>query len=439
MKAFENRYRLGFVVSIFLGLIVFCGESIASSEELASIRQAIREAGASWTAAENWITELPPAERKMLLGGNLPSPKDISPDDIIVWPEVPDPRAAASSMDWRNYGGHNWMTSVKNQKNCGSCAAFAACGAVEAGVRIAVTNPSLNIDLSEQHLFSCGGGSCTQGWYLDAAIDFFKSYGVPDEACLPYSAVDNNCSATCNDWQSRAVKISNWQWVTQATSNETAIKNALLERPIPCRMEVYEDFHYYTSGVYTQAWGSNLGGHFVVIVGWNDQENTWICKNSWGPNWGESGYFRIRRDQVLIGTFAVLTFYDSPPPPTPPPSQAQLYFRMPKTYFYPGDVFYVDAIIDNPGPTQYDAALFVALNIYDDFWFWPTWVHYPDGLSWGWIDMNHGAWYWEVMPAFQWPQIYASMSNLLLIGATLDNSMNHLLTNVAAQSWGFGY
>ncbi len=439
MKTFVYRYRLGLLLIVLVGLVVFCSESIASSEQLALIQQAIRETGASWTAGENWVTGLAPTERKLLLGGNESLPEDAFPDDIIVWPDTPDSRAAASSMDWRNYGGHNWMTPVKNQKSCGSCAAFAACGAVEAGARIAVTNPNLEIDLSEQHLFSCGGGSCAEGWTLSAAMDFFMSYGVPDENCLPYTATDNNCQATCSDWQSRAVKISHWQWITQTTSNETAIKNALLERPIPCRMVVYEDFYYYTSGVYTYTWGASQGGHFVVIVGWNDQENTWICKNSWRSDWGESGYFRIRRDQVSIGAYAILPFFDSSPPPTPPPSQAQLYFRMPKTYFYPGDVFYVHAIIDNPGPTKYDAALFVALNVYDDFWFWPTWVHYPDGLSWAWINMNHGAWYWEVMPAFEWPQIYASMSNLLLIGATLDNSMSHLLTNVAAQPWGFGF
>lgn len=35
------------------------------------------------------------------------------------------------------------------------------------------------------------------------------------------------------------------------------------------------------------------GGHEVAVVGWNDAQQYWIVKNSWGPWWGESGYFRV--------------------------------------------------------------------------------------------------------------------------------------------------
>lgn len=33
-----------------------------------------------------------------------------------------------------------------------------------------------------------------------------------------------------------------------------------------------------------------LGGHCIVIVGYTEAGD-WICRNSWGPNWGLSGYF----------------------------------------------------------------------------------------------------------------------------------------------------
>jgi hypothetical protein len=40
------------------------------------------------------------------------------------------------------------------------------------------------------------------------------------------------------------------------------------------------------------------GGHAVLIVGYDDDEEYFIVKNSWGTGWGESGYFRIDYSQL---------------------------------------------------------------------------------------------------------------------------------------------
>lgn len=34
-----------------------------------------------------------------------------------------------------------------------------------------------------------------------------------------------------------------------------------------------------------------LGGHAVLVVGWDDNKGVWEVRNSWGEGWGDLGYF----------------------------------------------------------------------------------------------------------------------------------------------------
>jgi C1A family cysteine protease len=36
-----------------------------------------------------------------------------------------------------------------------------------------------------------------------------------------------------------------------------------------------------------------LGGHAIVCVGYNDNTQQWIMRNSWSSSWGAKGYFYL--------------------------------------------------------------------------------------------------------------------------------------------------
>lgn len=54
----------------------------------------------------------------------------------------------------------------------------------------------------------------------------------------------------------------------------------------------------YKSGVYVKSPNAKLdGGHAVTLVGYGTEEGIdfWKIQNSWGPDWGEKGFFKIKR------------------------------------------------------------------------------------------------------------------------------------------------
>ena len=57
------------------------------------------------------------------------------------------------------------------------------------------------------------------------------------------------------------------------------------------------------SGVYQHVSGGYAGGHCVSLIGYDDAQGCWIAKNSWGTDWGESGYFKIAYGQCRIENY----------------------------------------------------------------------------------------------------------------------------------------
>jgi len=236
--------------------------------------------------------------------GEIPSNKNLPPGEVID-----GPANLLAALDWRNKDGYDWTTPIKDQGGCGSCYAFGAYGAMEACLDIRDNTPNRNIDLSEQLMVSCGpiwypgeimgcGGA-----YASGTFSFVEDFGAIPESCFPYTSGGGNvppCSDRCPDWQALTIHVVGCSRISEG--DITSIKNALINYgPVSASFAVYQDFYDdYNGGVYEHTYGELLGYHRVAIVGYNDNPGYWICKNSWGPGWGEDGWFMIAYGECEI-------------------------------------------------------------------------------------------------------------------------------------------
>ena len=205
--------------------------------------------------------------------------RDIALDVHTIW-------GTPASWNWRNVNGKNYTTPIQEQGDCGSCVAFGSTAALETTQMVADKAPGEAVKRSEADLFS-NGGNCSSGWTLEAADAVLQSKGCCLEACWPY----NGSKMSCCD-QNRLKIIS----ATRITSDAVAKQWISSNGAIQVAMEVDSDFFDYSGGVYSPEYGDYVGGHCVCIIGYDDVQGCWICKNSWGTEWGDPndpGWFKI--------------------------------------------------------------------------------------------------------------------------------------------------
>ncbi|XP_042873861.1 cathepsin L-like isoform X6 [Penaeus japonicus] len=213
-----------------------------------------------------------------------------------------------SSFDWRDHG---IVTPVKNQGMCGSCWAFSVTGNVEG--QWALKHKHL-YSLSEQELVDCDktDEGCNGGMPENAYEAIAKLGGLETENDYPYEAKDDQCH-----FNETKVKVT-VNGSVELPQNEDDLARWLVKHgPISIGINA-NALQFYVGGVsHPLRFLCNPKSldHGMLIVGYgvhttkylHRRQPYWIVKNSWGPDWGEQGYYRVYRGDGTCGVNQMAT------------------------------------------------------------------------------------------------------------------------------------
>ena len=240
-------------------------------------------------------------------------------------PSSPETRAKGSqrkltnyklpmNFSWRNKDGTNFLTNIRNQhipQYCGSCWAHATTSALSDRIKIARNAAWPDINLAPQVLISCEmkDQGCHGGEPIQA-YEYIYLNGITDETCSSYTARghDNGheCSAmtickNCDPHEPCYIpdtypvyNIKDYGWFH---GEENMMQEIYSNGPISCGIAATEEFHSYKGGIFQDKTGLMDVNHEISLIGFGEENGVkyWVGRNSWGENWGESGFFRLIR------------------------------------------------------------------------------------------------------------------------------------------------
>ena len=278
------------------------------------INQNIYNLGQKWVAGETSISKLSYQEKKRLFGGSVPNFQGFEyyVGGVFVLPGAKDDLDSrdtqleylslqesqyASEFSWKNRHGEDWVTPVKNQGGCGSCWAFASAAATELLVNL-YYNKHLDYDLSEQNLVSCVTGSCSQKGNYVSALNYISNYGLVLEDCFPYADSALACTDACNNPLER-IQIENYTTFNSVEDKKKAIIRGAAGFKVtdwPGGSHAIQAVGFKTIEAGDSLFVINSGSESWITFEENHPligSTAWLCKNSWGPEWGDYGYVYI--------------------------------------------------------------------------------------------------------------------------------------------------
>ena len=180
--------------------------------------------------------------------------------------------------------------------------------------------------LSEQQLVDCLapkggiGTGCAGGEMVTAYQYVLKNRGIDSESDYNYTGLDGPCWTPASE---RVVEtIDSYQ--TVPVDDEAQLALAVQQHgPVAVAIDATGSFSQYKSGVYDGPCSANVN-HGVLIVGLTPE--AYIVKNSWGDDFGEKGYIRMKRGVNATGLCGIASQASYPikkkaaAPPLPPPT-----------------------------------------------------------------------------------------------------------------------
>ncbi len=192
------------------------------------------------------------------------------------------------------------MPPIYDQGEAGSCTANAIAAAFdyERGIqgKTLMTPSRLFIYYNERVME--GDPDTDGGAEIRDGIKSIAKLGVCPEAVWPYDLDEllNEPAPRCYD-AAKLFLALHYAAVPQASYD---IRQAIAtdRRPVIFGFSVFESFEsdaVASTGLVPMPGPDDapIGGHAVCIVGYDDNTELYLCRNSWGTSWGISGYFTM--------------------------------------------------------------------------------------------------------------------------------------------------
>lgn len=205
-------------------------------------------------------------------------------------------------------------TSIKDQGSIGACTAFATVGALEYLLRKSGHNMAQDV-FSERFTYYATRVNVAHwppedsGAYIRDAIKSAVQYGTCLEGTFPYNG--DFSAAPPSSAYSEAKKHTGVKYATYDAAPTLAtlatMKQAMANGyPIVGGFTCYSNIWNAVGGVIPLPNGQPIGGHAILLVGYDDAKQQLKFKNSWSARWGDGGYGYLPYQYFLGGNMSDL-------------------------------------------------------------------------------------------------------------------------------------